>query len=939
MIKNLIIKNLIIKMIFLILVYISINLFLTVNEIRAQGLNPEVVWAMPKSARIKCVTTVPGRMTVEYGTTLLLGSSSPPAWRDWPNKDVTRHYVNLLGLQPNTIYYYRVRITPAGGGNDLISDIRTFKTFRNISKLLPTVRYSSYMIGSDWSSGDRNAPYHDWNASHFDFNISYSSLNVSYLKQYNPGVLATFSDDVSRGYAAIWRESEARWQEWAETQGISYENISLHYAVDTEVNIHWNLDDTKFGHMAFVYLFNGVYLAEPIMTTDSFMNRLPNKVDEFIAIGHPYRFDAVYFVIKTPASGGWDGVWEYCDAVDSNGKPTSWRPLTIVEDTTVVNGQKLAQSGYVRFIPPKERTEWKRSRIYDNSSSRDGIYSSVVWRRAFFVRFRITQVGTPPTFQSRWDIRHEDFSRPGPNGKPVFPGWDVTWETNPANNGDPEYNPNPPASGGAGTAKSARFKWWSRTWIEYANLRYLRNTHNTYYKQWWLDYWIDYIHTNYPAFDGIYCDNFTANNAPSSPLTSSTTQLVEINPFDKDWQTVGMGELVEAISTKLTQMGLVLSANDLINVAPGDQWGRPYITEKPDLLWIYFAPAVANREITMQYRQAYFGPISTLNTFFAEMAYRVHSRGQYHIPMYAYTLVTDASYNTQEWWDREKMRALAQYLLVRDPQGEYLYLNAWHRNFYYGEFLTDPNNSLNRYYVAGIPKQKAYYIDASTIDFGEPITTVLHPYTQWIAYPNSWFPGIIPGLFLIYYTDKSPKYDNLGNYLGETGKSWYFARRYSKALIILRTGESFVPEDSRGINDYTAFDLDGYYYLLKSNGEINQQAINRINLLKNEAAILIPAEKFSQQNFYKQPKIFIDKINPKTNQPVKLTINIYDRDSYYNLNLNLNQIFNNNILISRGSIKLNNTIFADFILNLFQIISNILNLNISVNLNLETIGR
>ena len=879
----------------------------------AQSLNPEVVWAMPKSARIKCITDVPGRMTVEYGTTPSLGRSSPPEWRDWPNTDVTRHYVNLLNLQPNTTYYYRVRITPQGGGNDLITEIKTFKTFRNIPKKLPVVRYSSYIIGSDWSDNDTNAPYHDWNAQHYDLDLAYSSKNVSYLKQFDPEVVATFYDDISRGWVAIWNESEAKWQDWADIQNISYENISLHYAVDTEVNVSsWQLDDTKFGHMAFVYLERGTYKAEPIMTTDSFMNRLPNKINEFIAIGHPCRFDAVYFVIKTPASGGWDGVWEYCNSVDANGKPISWAPLNIVEDTTIVNGQKLAQSGYVRFIPPKERIEWKRSRIYSNAADRDEIYSSIVWQKGFFIRFRITNSGTPPTFQSRWDIRHEDFSRSGPNGKPLLPGWDVSWETNPANNGDPEYNPNPPSSGGPGVAKSARFKWWSRVWIEYTNLRYLRNPNNPYYKQWWLDYWIDYIRHKYPEFDGIYCDNFTRGNAPRPPLTPSTSQLVEINPFNQDWQVIGMGELGEAISIKLTQMGWILSANDLINIAPFDEWYNPYTTNNPDLLWIYFVPAMANREITMVYRHSYFGGnISSLNTFFAEMAYRVYARGQYHVPMYAYTIATASSTNTQEWWEREKMRALAQYLLVREPEGEYLFLNAWHQNFFYGEFLTDPNTSVNRYYIAGIPKQKAYYIDASTLDFGQPITTVSAPYTQWVAYPNSWFPGVVPGLFVIHYTDKAPKYDSQGNYLGNTGRTWYFARRYTRALVVVRTGGSDIPEDSRGVNEYTAFDLDGYYYRLRSDGSIDPVPINRLNLLKHEGAVLIPAEGGPPPLPNIQITISVDKTNPKPLDVVTVRITATNTGNAEARNVRITHDIPQGATYVRGSLNLDGNALPD----------------------------
>ncbi len=885
-------------------------MFMISTSVFAQSLYPEVVWAMPTSARIKCVSTVPGRMTVEYGTTSALGMTSPPEWRDWPNTDVTRHYVNLLGLQPNTTYYYRVRIAPQGGGSDLVSDVRTFKTFRRFSKILPTVRYSSYIIGSDWTTGDTNAPYHDWNAQHYDLDIAYAYQNAPLVKAVNPDAVLIRYDNITNNYAGIWREANMHWQDWCDQQGISYEHIAMHYAVDTEVGISPDVGDRKFDSIMLMLIVSGQWKPERL---DYNSYRFPTQVGEFVVIGNALRFDVVYFTLKTPASGGYDGVWEYCNQVDANGKPVSWAPLTIIEDTTVVNGQKFGQSGYVRFIPPKERTEWKRSRIYYNGSDRDEYYHPLAWRRGFHIRFRVTQNGTAPTFNTMNDIQNEDFVKPGPNGKPVIPGWDVSWEANPANNGDPEYNPNPPTSGGLGVAKSARFKWWSRAWYYKPDiLRFLCNVFDPYYVQWISGAWLEYIRNTNPGIEGWYCDNYTANTSPGTALTPSTTQFIEVGAYDKYEYTKGMGEVMEKASIKLTQMGMVSCANDLVNIATGDTWSNSFLGTQPDLLWVYFAPAIANREITMHYRQAYLGgSISSLNTFFAEMAYRVYARGQYHVPMYAYTIATAAATNTQDWWEREKMRALAQYLLVREPEGEKLFLNAWHQNFIYGEFLTDPSSSVNRYYVAGIPKQKAYYIDAATLDFGVPITTVSAPYTQWVAYPNSWFPGVIPGLFVIYYTDKAPRYDSQGNFLGNTGKTWYFARRYTKALVIIRTGESQVPEDERGMNDDTAFDLDGYYYRVRSDGSTDPVPINRMNLLKNEGAVLIPTTYTPAPQPNIQISVRVDKTNPKPLDVVTVTVEVRNTGSAEATSVRVVHHLPVNATFIQGSLTLNGITLPD----------------------------
>jgi uncharacterized repeat protein (TIGR01451 family) len=876
----------------------------------AQSLNPVVIWAMPKSARIKCVTTVPGRMTVEYGTTPSLGQSSPPEWRDWPNTDVTRHYVNLLNLQPNTTYYYRVRITPQGGGADLVSDVRSFKTFRNFSKVLPTVRYSSYILGDGTrdANGTIIEEHHQWNANHYDIDLAYRAEFAWKLKQYNPDAVLTFYDNIREMLALVVRRGPMVWQQWAEQQGISIEHCALHYAVDTEVN-QSHIRDRDFTRIAVVRpQTNSVDLPGGGIVS------FPSGVGEFLTVANILRFDIVYMTISTPASGGYDGVWEYCNQVDSNGKPTSWAPLTVVADTTVVNGQKFAQSGYVRFIPPKEFSEWRLSRLYDNGRDRDGVFIADTWKRAFHIRFRVTQTGNRPVAAAN-GILNEDFMVNGPNGKPVIPGWDVSWENNPANNGDPEYNPNPPSAGGPGVAKSARFKWWSRAWFfQPDKMNHMTNVFNMYFRQWWTEYWIPYIRDNFPGVEGIYIDNFTPNTRPGTPLTPTTTYFIEMPVWDQYEYAKGHGEIMELISIKCTQMGWVSSANDLISIAPGDTWSSPYISSKPDLLWMYFAPGIANREMSMYYRQPYLGGTTgntgTLNTFFAEMAYRVHARGQYHVPIYGYQVVTDPGYNTEEWWSREKLRALAQHLLVRDSQGEYLFLNAWHQNFVYGEPLT-ATSGMHLYYVAGIPKQKAYYIDAAAFDFGQPITTVSPPYTQWVAYPTSWFPGVIPGLFVIHYTDKAPRYDSQGNFLGNNGKTWYFARRYTNALVLVRTGESAIPADDRGMNEYTAFDLDGYYYRLRMDGTTEPVAINRINLLKHEGAILIPASGGTPLQPSIQITISADKINPKPLDVVTVTITATNTGNAEAQNVRITHDIPQGATYVRGSLKLDGIALPD----------------------------
>lgn len=873
----------------------------------AQALDPQVIWAMPKSARIKCVTQQPGRMTVEYGTTPALGNTSTPEMRDWPDKDVTRHYVNITGLQPDTQYYYRVRVDLQTGGQ-LVSDVRTFRTFRAFSHILPTVRYSSYIIGSDWSNNDTNAPYHEWNAEHYDLNIAYAFENAAEVKRYNPDAVMIRYDNITNSYAGAWREQNMHWMQWAEQQGISYEHIALHYAVDTEVQTNTSVGDQGFEQ---VWVWDGIKFHR----LDSAGRKFPSREGSYIMIGLSLRFDIVYFSMASFASGGYDGVWEYCAGVDGNGYPSHWQALNIVEDTTIVAGQKLAQNGYVRFVPPKERTEWVRASV----PVADTIWPS--WRKYFWVRFRVTQQGTStPAFASSVNgssgypgIANEDFCKATTSGREVIPGWDSSWESNPANNGDPEYNPAPPSSGGPGVAKSARFKWWSRVWYYKPDIRrFMTNVFDTYYQQWLTHAWLDYIFQAYPALDGWYCDNYTMNTNPLTPMTPVTSLTVEFGVFESYRYAVGMGELMEKCSAILTSIGKISVANNLVGLSAGDDWSNPLVNNEPDRLWIMLAPAVANREMTMFLNQYYGGHprLSSLNTVFAEMAYRVR-RGNYHVPMYAYTQAVAADKNTQDWWFREKMFALAAYLLVKDVDDEYLYLNAWHQNFIYGEFLTDPSSSLNRYYIPGIPKQKAYYIDAATYDFGRPVTTVEAPYTQWVAYPNSWMPGIIPGLFVIHYTDKAPAYDSNGNFLGNTSKTWYFARRYTNALVVLRTGDSRKILDDRSMNEYTAFDLGGNYRLLRADGSLDPTPINRLNLRVQEAAILIPTDLPPPANPDVRITVSSDKTNPRPLDVVTVTISVLNNGTAEATNVRIQHDIPVSATYVLGSLKINGVVQPD----------------------------
>jgi uncharacterized repeat protein (TIGR01451 family) len=180
-----------------------------------------------------------------------------------------------------------------------------------------------------------------------------------------------------------------------------------------------------------------------------------------------------------------------------------------------------------------------------------------------------------------------------------------------------------------------------------------------------------------------------------------------------------------------------------------------------------------------------------------------------------------------------------------------------------------------------------------------------------VAYPNSWFPGVIPGLFVIYCSDKAPRYDSQGNFLGNTGKTWYFARRYTKALVIIRTGESQVPQDERGMNDDTAFDLDGYYYRVRSDGSTDPVPINRMNLLKNEGAVLIPTTYTPAPQPNIQISVRVDKTNPKPLDVVTVTVEVRNTGSAEATSVRVVHHLPVNATFIQGSLTLNGITLPD----------------------------
>jgi len=824
----------------------------------AQTLAPEVIWATPKSVRIKCVTGTPGRMVVEYGLTPTLGQSSTPEMRDRPSEDVTTHYVIVRDLQPDTTYYYRVRVTLQSGGEQT-SDIRTFKTLRNFPRLFPTVRYGGYLLGS-YGTGN----HAEWNATHFDILGAYSDNGNSPLadvKAVNPNVPATVYDNITNALiintpGLIYNQYN-EWQDWCDARGLSYEHTALHIGRNTTYAITGLWDDR--------FLYGLVHNSGNYKGVNSsgyeywpyYPGTITNTVGGCWFIGHAERFDYVRVTITTPAAGGYDGVWEYCSALDAEGWPSGWTALTILEDTTVVNGQKLAQSGYIRFVPPKPHTEWKRSMVFYRRDHGP--------RKGFMIRFRVTQSGTPPYVSA---VRNEDWA-PESGGYTTVPGWDSSWETNPANNGDPEYNPNPPSG------KSARFKWWARIWYyNPSRMRYVVNTGNPYWRQFYVDR-VTRMFSGPTLYDGWYCDNYTAPEMPSVSGGWGNVPIIEYGGgYSTTTYVIQTGEMMEELSKTLYQLGKFSEANSVVRIYDLGNKNLFY----PELVPAALAPAFSLREMATRY----YTPYLQFESWLAEFDY-LSRRGYYNAYKHAYRKGTTSPPDNPTWdnWNRDKLMALAIYLLSKDMDNEWMFFGAWHLNARYGEANTTTNpGDVNVYWQAGIPKQKAYYVPAAMRDFGQPVSTIPEGAVQLDKAP--------PGVY--YYPNDR----------------YVYYRRYTKALVIyrVRTGDTYGDETAR------TFNLDGYYYILDSEGNLSSQPVNQVVLRNAEAAILIPAEAPpSQPNV--QVTISVDKQNPKPLDVVTVMVTATNIGNGEARNVRITHNIPTGATYVRGSLKLNGSALPD----------------------------
>src|SRR5262249_34374893 len=131
------------------------------------------------------------------------------------------------------------------------------------------------------------------------------------------------------------------------------------------------------------------------------------------AIAYPEKFREINVALANGAASGWSGVLEYATAVDASGKPTAWKSLPLIQDST--SGMK--KSGTVTFDPPadwvtasvngSDRMYYVRFRVTSGTAAQAPVVQTILGRD--YVGANGTTSGTIPAFDYSADTNHDGY--------------------------------------------------------------------------------------------------------------------------------------------------------------------------------------------------------------------------------------------------------------------------------------------------------------------------------------------------------------------------------------------------------------------------------------------------------------------------------------------------------------------------------------------------
>jgi hypothetical protein len=569
--------------------------------------------------------------------------------------------------------------------------------------------------------------------------------------------------------------------------------------------------------------------------------------------------DMARFTLISGASGGYSGLWEYCNAVDSNGAPVSWAALNVLQDTT--NG--LSQSGYVRWHPP---ADWKRCALRNTL-------------RAFYVRFRVTTSGTAPVVAA-YDTNTgtggilrrayiTEITLSDGNYAWSWPGWDDANDTN--GDGyvdDSEYanrvNPN----------CSARMKWQGRApMFVYSiynkgicqrpvmgpgsNPEATTSAYREFIKQTMLTN-LTMRSAGGNTIDGVFLDNvidgFWMFSLDEQYVRFQTYVQMQgggqlysdgrVWEYDGDTSTRQNLWKSDYVGTVVAIKQVLHPLNKFVLVNSWHKNQEPFV-EVADYAFLEFIVNSQMNWATWLQRQRQVQRWSRL------LARGVVMQFSYRLP----SLLTNnqPANETLEMHQRDKILALATFLcfMSRDKEDS---LYPWYGSWYGSGDITSGYWSAHtpsywNYSTPPTPSTVAAYIPAAEYDIGLPTGIVPQGYS---APSGDWYGETTTNGVYVFQQGIDPVLANRSD-VSQANKVYYiFARDFtSGAKVLVRPLPTVLGRDPQGqltdyqytLGDASAVDvpLGGSYRLLQADGTLSPQTYTTIRLRNGEAAVLVPA--------------------------------------------------------------------------------------------------
>jgi hypothetical protein len=302
--------------------------------------------------------------------------------------------------------------------------------------------------------------------------------NVSYLDKFEalaPGTPQMIYSNVSNIYLELY----ADWVDYADRRGFDREGAFYHVTRATTftgdsgssrpVNWFWSIQ-------------RGSDASGWADFTQVARNNTPQvtfaPAGQSVVIGFPEKFREINVYLRSPGSSSWAARLEYATARDSAGRPTGWRGLNTLSDTT----SGLRRSGTITFDPP---SDWRTGSVNGSEN-------------LFFVRFRTTGLGTAPIGYS---VQGRDYVNARGRNTGTVPAFDELADRN--HDGylsDTEFRYRRPGA-------DARFEYESRVFYPaYGQMRFATNPADGGFRNWAVDYARRFLDTH-PHADGLFLDN------------------------------------------------------------------------------------------------------------------------------------------------------------------------------------------------------------------------------------------------------------------------------------------------------------------------------------------------------------------------------------------------------------------------------------------------